>query len=200
MLEKILEYIKGLDDIWIILVASIFSFLENIFPPLPSDLIVIASSSLLKQSGANSITLFFTCTIFSTLGFLTVYSVGVLFEKKFMEERNIRFIDPKLLSKAHSWFEMIGYHLILINRFFPGIRSVIALFSGINRLSLIRVFILSLVSSLIWNGLLIFAGYTLSSNWEVLQMYLSNYTYAISGIVIILFIVFGILKYKKGNK
>ena len=197
MLERILEYIKGLEDTWIVFIAGLFSFLENLFPPLPSDVIVLAASGLLSRSGFNSIILFLICSVLSTLGFMTLYFIGVWLEDRFIGNRTLPFVKKKSLEKAHHWFEKLGFQLILINRFFPGIRSVIALFSGINRLHRIKVLWFSFISSMLWNGFLIYLGKGLGTNWNKITEYLSRQTYGLTITATIVFIILIVIKFKK---
>lgn len=199
MLEKILDYIKELNDISIIVVTSILIFLDNLFPPFPSDAVLMVSSGLLKNSSSSTIILFLSCSLLSTLGFLSVYFIGRFFGKQYVENKRFKFISPNSLDRAHRWFEKIGFHLILLNRFFPGIRSVISLFSGINHLKFHRVFLLSLISSMVWNGLLIYIGHTISMNWQKLRYYLSNYSVIISSIVLVFIIFWFWKRLKKGT-
>ncbi|MBP9044521.1 MAG: VTT domain-containing protein, partial [Spirochaetes bacterium] len=91
-----------------------------------------------------------------------------------------------------------GYYVVALNRFFPGIRSVISLVCGISRLSAVRVFLLCSLSSLIWNFIWIYVGYSLGSNWQIVkarfEFIIRSYNMA-AGILIILIVAALIIRY-----
>ena len=84
-------------------------------------------------------------------------------------ERDYWFFKAKEIIKAEDWFRRYGYLLILLNRFFPGVRSVISIAGGISRLKVPKVLLLALISCSAWNLIWIYFGYMLGSNWETVR-------------------------------
>jgi membrane protein DedA with SNARE-associated domain len=73
------------------------------------------------------------------------------------------------------WFQKYGYWIILLNRFLSGVRSVISITAGLSKLRIAQVFLLSTISALIWNGLIISAGAFVGDNWQDIERYLKLY-------------------------
>lgn len=199
MLEQIIAYINSLDPIVIYLVLFFFSFIENIFPPSPSDIIVVIAATLISKSSINFLTILLITTIASTLGFITMYLVGEFSGNKILRKGKLKFIKQEYLKKADRWFHKYGYNLILINRFMPGTRAVISFFCGVHKLNPIRSFIAASFSSLLWNLILIFLGITLGENIHLVDKYLNTYSNIV--LLITFFIVaFLIFKYWQKKK
>ncbi len=93
--------------------------------------------------------------------------------------------------------------IILFNRFFSGARSVISIFAGISELKTGKVALYCLLSCLLWNGMLIYAGYKAGKNWETLTAFLKQYNQIvlfaiIAGLVIV--VVRRLMKKNPGDK
>ena len=93
--------------------------------------------------------------------------------------------------------------MVLFNRFIPGIRSVISFFTGLSEIEFKKTLILSTVSAILWNIILLGLGYIFARNLNKIDYILSTYSAVVLSIVVIL-IVLAILKYilnkKKGKK
>ncbi|HSR18319.1 MAG TPA: DedA family protein, partial [Ignavibacteriaceae bacterium] len=130
MIEEILTHISNLNPFWIYVVLFLFSFIENVFPPSPSDVVVVIGGSLISKSAINFIPTLLVTTIGSVLGFMTLFYIGSMLDKKVLRAGKIKFISLDALDKAEQWFLKYGYFVILANRFMPGTRSVISFFAG----------------------------------------------------------------------
>ncbi|MCX7876593.1 MAG: DedA family protein [Melioribacteraceae bacterium] len=199
MLEQIISYINTLDPIVIYLILFFFSFIENIFPPSPSDIVVVIGATLISKSSVNFFTLLFVTTLASTIGFISMYLIGEFSGENIIRKGKLKFIKPVYLEKADLWFHKYGYNLILFNRFIPGTRAVISFFCGVHRLKPLRSFIAAFISSLIWNLILIFLGITLGNNIHLVDKYLNTYS-NIGIIITIIIIAFFVFKYLRRNK
>ncbi len=203
MLEQIISYIGTLSPILIYLVLFFFSFLENIFPPSPSDVVVIVGSTLIAQSAIGFIPILILTSISSALGFIIMYYVGEYFGEKHIRKGRFKFITNELLDKADAFFHKYGYNIIIINRFLPGTRAVVSFFCGVHRLKPMRTFIYAGVSSFLWNAILIFLGVQLGKNLDLVDKYLSKYSQVILCLTAF-FIVFILIKFwfkkKKANE
>jgi membrane protein DedA with SNARE-associated domain len=82
MLEEILLYISSLDTTWIYLILFFFAFIENVFPPSPSDVVVVVGASLIASTSIGFIPVLIITCFGSAIGFILMYYVGYfLFEK-----------------------------------------------------------------------------------------------------------------------
>ena len=92
-------------------------------------------------------------------------------------------------KKPKLWFITYGYVLIIANRFLSGTRAVISFVAGASAMNFVYSIILSALSALIWNGILIYAGMELGNNWRLVSEYLSTYSSAIAPILVICLII-----------
>ncbi len=183
---------SNLDPTLIYLVLFLFAFIENIFPPSPSDVVVVVGASLIATTSIGYLPVLFITSFGSSLGYMLMYYVGKLFGEKIIRSGKLSFITQEGLSNTDIWFNKWGYKLILANRFMPGTRSVISFFTGVYELEVLKTFILSSISAFAWNALIIYAGMLLGNNVGVIDYYLSTYSTVgiIISVVIILFFVF----------
>lgn len=100
---------------------------------------------------------------------MCLFRVGSLLGRKFFMEKDYKLFSAQNILQAEHWFRRYGYFLVLFNRFFPGIRSIISLAGGISHLSLLRVALLALISAGAWNLIWIAIGYSLGNNWETVK-------------------------------
>ncbi|MCL1865307.1 MAG: DedA family protein [Spirochaetes bacterium] len=150
--------------LYLFLFAS--AIIENLFPPIPGDTIIAFGAFLAGIGKLDFLIVFIITSIGSTIGFMMLFYVGVLFERGFFSKTKIKFFASGNIKKAEMWFNKYGYFVVAINRFLPGIRSVISISAGISGLNSLKVFLLSFVSAMFWNFLWIYAGYSLGNNWE----------------------------------
>ena len=203
MFETILTQISNLTPFWIYLTIFFFAYIENLFPPSPSDIVVVIGGSLVGTGTISFIPLFVSATIGSLAGFLTAFIIGWQFDKKLIHSGKIKFINIQSVDKVESAFRKWGYYLIVANRFLPGTRAVISFFAGMSRLNVNKTSILSLLSSALWNLILIYLGITFGKNIDLIDNYLKTYStiiWVITGIIILFFVVrYFIIKRKKSN-
>jgi membrane protein DedA with SNARE-associated domain len=192
MFENILSDISRLTPFWIYIVLFFFSFIENVFPPSPSDFVVIVGGSLIGTGTIHFIPTLLLTTIGSVLGFMTLFLIGSLLDKRVLHAGKIKFISLKGLDKVENWFKHYGYGIILANRFLPGTRSVISFFAGMSRLDVKKTIIYCAFSAFIWNALIIYLGFIFGHNVELVDKYLSTYSnivLVLTGLVLLIFIV-----------
>lgn len=165
----LLEYLHQLPDYLIYISLGLSAFLENIFPPLPGDTIVLFGSFLVGIGRLSFLGAYLSTTAGSLVGFISIFFLGRYLGRRFFIERDYRFIKADDIIKAENWYRQYGYTIIVINRFIPGIRSVIALAGGISGLDSLKVTILALISGGLWNFIWTILGYSLGSNWDTFQ-------------------------------
>ena len=202
MFESILTQISDFTPLWIYLTIFFFAFIENLFPPSPSDIIVVIGGSLVGTGTISFIPLLISATLGSLAGFLAAFIIGWQFDKKLIHSGKIKFINIQSVDKVETAFRKWGYYLIVANRFLPGTRAVISFFAGMSRLNVNKTTILSLVSSAVWNFILIYLGMSFGENVDLIDGYLKTYSniiLIITGIVI-LFLVVKYFITKRKNK
>lgn len=193
-----------MNPLWIYVVVAGIAYLENIFPPFPSDFAIVAAGSLVGMGTIGFLPLVLGTTVASTLGFVTMYRVGDWFGDRILEVGKIPFIPLENVHKVEDWFRRYGYAVIIANRFLAGTRAVVSFFAGMSELPLLKTTILSFLSALAWNSILIASGKALGDNWESIALYLETYSKTVTVVVIIALLLllarYLFLKQKANNK
>jgi membrane protein DedA with SNARE-associated domain len=184
-MESILTYLTSLDPWAVYAVVASIAFVENVFPPFPSDVLVVAAGSLAAVGRVNEWILVATTTTGSTLGFMTMYSIGRWIGVHVLESGKVRFLPPEQVKKVEGWFRQYGYGVVVANRFLAGTRAVVSFFAGMSKLPILTSVVLSFVSAFIWNVILVQAGLALGTNWEQIIIYLDAYGKTVTSVVVI---------------
>ena len=194
-LDSILQIINGMPACLVYVSLGISAYVENIFPPVPGDMITAFGAFLVGTGRLGFTGVYLSTTLGSLLGFITLFSLGAYLGRKYFLEEDHWFFRKKAIIRAEVWFKRYGYFIISLNRFLPGIRSVISIAGGISGLNIYRVAILAFLSSAVWNIIWISVGYTLGDNWEIVKPRLSvlflkyNLTITILAIAFILILI-----------
>ncbi|RHW42551.1 DedA family protein [Neobacillus notoginsengisoli] len=161
--------------------------LENIFPPIPSEVILtfagfMTTTSKLTISGAIAVS-----TLGSVAGAAALYGVGRLLDVERLErivDRWGRFLrlSKKDLHKADAWFDKYGVWTVFFCRLVPLVRSLISIPAGMSRMKFPLFILLTTAGTLIWNTILVNAGALLGSSWNDIARYMdvfSNVVYVL---------------------
>ena len=192
MFEDILSQISTFPPIWIYITLFFFAFIENVFPPSPSDVLLVVGGSLVGTDAINFILALTFATIGSITGFMLMFYIGSTVDKKLIHAGRFKYIPINSINRVETWFRKYGYFVIVANRFMPGTRAVISFFAGISNLDPKRTVSLCLVSALAWNIIMLYLGFVFGDNVQLVDEYLTTYTnivIAVTSLVILFFIV-----------
>jgi len=189
-LESLVRFLSSVDPIWIYVVIFSIAFIENIFPPSPSDIIVVFGGALAAMERGNFFAALIAGTLGSTLGFMTMYIVGRWFGRRILETGKLKFVNMEALHKLEQWFARYGYWIIIGNRFLSGTRAVISFFAGISELELGSTTFLSFIGSLAWYTILVYSGYKVGQHWQQVGEYLKSYGEIVSAATIAIILIF----------
>lgn len=203
LLDQTLSYLLPQSNAFLYIFLFLSAVVENLFPPIPGDTITAFGAFLVGTGRLDYILVYTSTTTGSIVGFLMLFYLGRFLGKEFFIEKNYKYFTKKQIINSEKWFQKYGYFIVLLNRFLPGIRSVISISSGVLKLSPLKVILLSSVSASIWNFIWIQAGFMLGNNWNEVKKgigkVLSSYNKIAILIMIIIFSIFIIrhLKYIK---
>jgi len=192
MFEDILNQISTFPPIWIYITLFLFAFVENVFPPSPSDVVLVVGGSLVGTDAINFFLALAFATLGSILGFILMFYIGSTVDKKVIHSGRFKYIPVDAINKVETWFRKYGYFIIVANRFMPGTRAVISFFAGISHLDPKRTITLCFVSALLWNTIMLYLGFVFGDNVATVDEYLTTYTNIViilTGIIILFFIV-----------
>ncbi|WP_166983938.1 DedA family protein [Paramicrobacterium fandaimingii] len=169
--------------------AGIAIALENLFPPLPSEIILPLAGFTASQGNMSLAEAIIWTTLGSLVGAFTLYGLGAWLGR----ERLIKIADWMPLVKvsevesAEKWFAKHGKKAIFFGRMLPIFRSLISIPAGVERMSIVWFGALTLAGSLIWNTVFILAGFYLGENWHIVEQYADILKYVvIAGVVVAL--------------
>lgn len=179
-------------------VLFISAFVENTFPPIPGDTATVLGAYLITTGFLGFWGVYISTTLGSVAGFFAMYLFGLRFGRGFIKSKlRRRLFKDEQIKKVEIWFSKYGYGIITANRFLSGTRSVISLFAGLFHLNWWRVLLLATLSALVWNGLLIYAGYQLGVNWQSITGIISQYNKIVIVITLLIIAYFIYRKYSK---
>jgi len=148
------------------LALGLSAFVENIFPPIPGDTITVFGAFLVGTRRLSFWAVYVSTTLGSLAGFLSLYGLAMLAGRRLFGGLNGRFFRAQDIRRAQEWFRRYGYAVIAVNRFLPGLRSVISVAGGLSTLRPVPVALLALVSAGLWNLIWMGVGYGLGTQWE----------------------------------
>ena len=206
--QSIPDYIERVvetNSTYAYLTICLAMFLENIVPPIPSEIIMPLGGFFVYREKLNFFILVFWGLLGTILGSLPWYYLGKLVNEKklskFLDKRGKYVgITSEDLSKSKLWFDKYGVSLVFWGRLVPGIRTLISVPAGMELMPLRKFLIWTTLGSLIWVAILTYAGFILGDNWQVIESYLDQYKYIVKPVLIVLILyllfkfVFGVYK------
>ena len=160
--------------------------IENIFPPIPSEVILTFGGFITKSTNLTPVGVILASTIGSLLGAIILYYLGALITK-------FTWFKKNNLDKTNNWFNKYGQKVVLFGRCIPIIRSLISIPAGINNMNMYIFLLYTVIGSLIWNTLLVYAGVILADNWHIFASLISKYSKVIL-LIITIYIFYKIWK------
>lgn len=194
---------------WIIQIINQFGYLgillliaiENIFPPIPSEVILTFGGFLTTYTSMNVWGVILSATAGSVLGAIILYYVGKLLKQEKLESllkgkwgKRLGFKEGDVV-KAIGWFSKRGKSTVFFCRFIPVIRSLISIPAGMSKMHMPTFLIFTTAGTLIWNIVLVNLGAFAGDSWEKIAAYVNNYS-TIAIIVLVIIAVIALL-YKK---
>ena len=161
--------------------------LENIFPPIPSEVILTFGGYMTTQSSMTEMGVILVSTAGSIAGAVILYGIGRMLDVKRLEKIVDRYgrvlrLTRKDIYKADSWFDKYGIWTVLFCRLIPLIRSLISIPAGMSNMKFGLFLLFTTLGTLIWNTILVSVGAAVGDNWEsivgVMDVY-SNIVYVL---------------------
>ena len=198
-MEEFLLSLNSFDPLLVYALVFGFAFLENLFPPSPSDLVIVAGGTLVGIEHVGFVPMLACATAGSVGGFLVMYKAGAWFGVSIVERGKLRYLPIEAIRKVEAWFARYGYWVVVVNRFLTGTRAVVSFFAGMSGLLFGRTTLLCTISALVWNSILIWGGWTVGRNWQLIGFYLGTYSQAVTALLILVAIVL-VIRYFRNRK
>lgn len=180
--------------------------IENLFPPIPSEVILTFGGFMTTYAGLNVWIVILAATIGSTAGAIILYYIGRLIKpdliKKLISEKAGKALNLKStdLNKAIEWFDKRGNLTVFFCRFIPLVRSLISIPAGMTKMKFSAFLGYTIAGTAIWNTVLVWLGVFAGESWQSVVKYMGTYS-AISLLIVgILAFIFTIVFYKRRIK
>ena len=202
MQEIIIEIMNNFGYLGVFLLIAI----ENVFPPIPSEVILLFGGFMTTFSDMNIVGVIIASTLGSILGAIILYYIGKLLNKDRLKKiitskpGKLLRLKPEDIDKADEWFDTKGNKTVFFCRFVPIIRSLISIPAGMSEMPMKKFLLYTAAGSLIWNAALTIAGSIVGENWTSIVDIMDQYSHIILILLIILFIIAIIIFYKKRKK
>ncbi|MEW2453842.1 DedA family protein [Streptomyces albus] len=174
--------------------AGLAIALENLFPPLPSEVILPLTGFAAGRGSLSLVSALLWTTLGSVAGAVVLYWIGMLFGRDRMHAlwARLPLVKPSDLERTEAWFAKHGTKAVFAGRMVPVFRSLISVPAGIERMPLPVFVLLTTLGSALWNTVLVLAGYWLGDRWNTVETYVGVLSKAVLVLVaaaVVLYVV-----------
>lgn len=182
--------------------AGLAIALENLFPPLPSEIILPLAGFTAHQGSLTLVSVLIWTTIGSIVGALALYGLGAWLGRRrlFAIADRMPLIKVEDVERAEAWFQRHGSKAVFFGRMIPIFRSLISIPAGIERMPLLRFTALTAAGSAIWNTIFVLAGYLLGANWHIVEDYAGIFQKLVIAAVVIAAAAWIVLRVRQARR
>lgn len=177
-------------------------FMDNIFPPIPSELVLPLAGFTASQGNMNIVVAIIFATTGSVVGAVVLWAVGkwIGLERIARIAVKMPLVDVDDVHKTVAWFDKHGDKAVFFGRMVPIFRSLISIPAGARDMSIIKFLLLTTAGSAVWNTILIVAGFYLGENWSVVETYAGYFQTLVIVAVVVFVIVWIVLKVRRRKR
>ena len=206
------DFIINAMNQWGYLGVFLLIAIENIFPPIPSEVILLFGGALTAAALGGKLSIFWmivAATLASLAGAILLYYIGKILKtarlKRIVSGRvgKVLRLKPADIDRADKWFDEKGNITVFICRCVPLLRSLISIPAGMSEMPMGKFILYTVVGSAIWNTILVTIGHNLGNNWESILGFFDNFSHLVVAICAVIAVVvlawwFGF--YRRGKK
>lgn len=180
--------------------------LENVFPPIPSEVILLFGGFMTTYTSLNIALMIVAATLGSLLGAIVLYYIGKILNKERLKKivsgkvGKVLRLKEKDIDMADHWFDTKGNKTVFFCRFIPIVRSLISIPAGMSEMPMAKFLLYTTVGSAIWNTVLIVIGNRVGENWESILGVFDQYSHIVLILLILIFVLFIVWFYTKKQK
>ncbi|MEU1493875.1 DedA family protein [Streptomyces sp. NPDC005775] len=181
--------------------AGLAIALENLFPPLPSEVILPLTGFAAGQGAISLASALFWTTLGSVAGAAALYWIGMLFGRERMHAlwARLPLVRASDLERTEAWFARHGTKAVLLGRMVPIFRSLISVPAGLERMPLPVFLGLTALGSLAWNSVLVLAGYWLGDQWDTVGTYVGLLSKVVLLLVLTAIALYVVVRFRSRN-
>lgn len=169
--------------------VGLLILLENVIPPIPSEVILPLAGFRARAGALNVLAVWPAATAGSVVGALLLYGLGAWLGydrlHRLAGHRWFVFVSQKDLERGDAIFDRHGGKVVLLARCVPFLRSVVSIPAGISGMPLLRFVVLTTIGSGVWNAVFIALGWVLGENWNRVEGWLGPISYVVLALLAI---------------
>ena len=178
---------------------ALLMFLENLFPPIPSELIMPLAGFTVAQGSMNFLAAVTAGVLGTVLGAFPWYYAGRILDEHRLEKWADQYgkwisVSAKDIKKANNWFDRHGGVAVFLCRLVPGVRTLISLPAGINNMAMFPFILYSTLGTILWTTFLTAAGYKMGENYALIEEYIGPFSKIALGSLLIWLIIWLVRK------
>jgi membrane protein DedA with SNARE-associated domain len=194
--EDFLKLAVALGPFWFYLFIFFSGVLENLFPPYPGDTVTFIGGYMAGTGLLTFSLVFFSASLGCLAGAMLLYVLGKDKGRGiFLRNKGVVF-NKAQLERVELWFKRYGEKVLVLSRFLPGVRSVVALTAGIGNVKIQKMAGYTLISILLWNSIILFSAFKIQKNWREILGMIQVYNKVVLTVVILILIVWLIKTFK----
>ena len=182
----IFTWLEALPPLMAYGIIFIIAYGENVMPPIPGDMVIVFGGYLAGIGQLNFFLVWILSVAGGVLGFMSMYALGRRMGVAIYDPERFKWLPKRHLEKTRAWVSRWGYGVVAANRFLSGARSVISLTVGMARKNAFNTMVFSAISAIAWTGLIIYGGYAIGENWQIVGDYIRTW-----GVIIIALMTIG---------
>ena len=195
MFDSIAEWVISVIETLGYLGLTVLVALENVFPPIPSEIILPLAGFLVGQNRFSFPLVLIATTLGSLIGALVLYGIGLAIGQRRVHRLVERYghwalLTIEDLTRSENWFDRYGPVAVFTGRLVPVVRSLVSIPAGYRRMPLGQFLLLTCFGSALWNGLLVGLGWALGENWHVVEEYVGWLQYVVIAVAAFLILRF----------
>jgi membrane protein DedA with SNARE-associated domain len=172
--------------------AGLAVALENLFPPIPSEVILPLAGFTASQGDMSLAAAIIWTTVGSMVGAVVLYWIGALVgrERTRAIAARLPLVKVSDIDRTEAWFAKHGRKTVFFGRMVPLFRSFVSIPAGIERMPMTTFLLFTTLGSLIWNTVFVLAGYALGENRQIVENYAGTYQKAVLAVGTLAVVVF----------
>jgi membrane protein DedA with SNARE-associated domain len=172
--------------------AALIVGLDNVFPPIPSELVLPLAGFAASQGTFSLVEALTWTTLGSVLGAVIMYYLGLLLGRERTRALIVRvpLLKGSDFDRTEAWFARHGTKAVFLGRMVPLFRSLISVPAGIERMRFPVFLALTTLGSLLWNTIFVVAGFGVGENWHLVQDYADVFQKIVIGLAVLAVAVF----------
>jgi membrane protein DedA with SNARE-associated domain len=198
-----LDYVFVYGPVWVYLVLFTACFIENVFPPFPGDSFIFAAGGLVAIARLNPVISYLVVVAGGMSSVMVLFYVGRKYGHDFFVRKNYKYFSAVDIAGVEEKLKRYGAVILICSRFVVGFRSALAIGAGIGRYNTYKMFVYSLISYMVFVGLLMYIADKLVENLDVIDKYVTTYNrivWPVLGAVVIVYIWYRFKKFRNQRK